>query len=125
MAPLIIEGSDITFSTTLDRDNGHFEFFGRSRPENVVSYFEPIFEWFEEYKNNPLPETIIRFKLEYYNSSSAKVILRLLVKFEEYTKQGLDFKVYWYYPESDEDILESGEDYESLVDVPFKFIELE
>lgn len=125
MTPLIIEGTDITFSTLLDKEEGIFEFAGRSRPENVVSYFEPIFEWFEEYKSNPNPETIVRFKLEYYNSSSAKVILRLLVKFEEFKKEGINIKVNWYYPESDEDILESGEDYESLVDIPFEFIETE
>lgn len=125
MAPLIIEGTDITFSTVLDKEHGIFEFSGRSRPENVVSYFEPIFQWFDAYKLEPNPETTVNFKLEYYNSSSAKVILRLLVKFEELKKAGLNIQINWYYPESDEDILESGEDYESLVDIPFKFIETE
>lgn len=125
MIPLIVDGTDITFSTVLDKDQGLFEFSGRSRPENVVSYFEPIFNWFDQYKSDPNSETIINFKLEYYNSSSAKVILRLLVKFEEFQKDGMDIKIHWYYPESDEDILESGEDYDSLVDIPFKFIEVE
>ncbi len=122
MIPLIVEGNEVTLTFNLNKELGIFEFSGRSRPENVMSFFEPIFEWFDDYAKNPNPETIIKFKLEYYNSSSAKVILRLLVRFEEMFKQGVNIKVQWCYRENDEDILESGEDYATLVEVPFEFL---
>lgn len=124
MKPLEIQGSDVTLTTILDKEKGIFEFTGRSRPENVLGYFEPIFAWLEEYKQDPNPQSIFNFKLEYYNSSSAKVLLRLFVKFEEYYNDGMDIKIHWHYPANDEDILESGEDYASLVKLPFTFHEL-
>lgn len=37
---------------------------------------------------------------------------------------GTDIKVKWYYKETDEDILEAGEDYKSLVKIPFEIIKL-
>jgi len=119
-----VQGSDVILTTILDKDKGVFELSGRSRPENVSGYFEPIFSWFDEYSKNPNQETIIDFKLEYYNSSSAKVLLRLFVKFEEFHANGMNIKINWHYPSNDEDILESGEDYASLVEVPFDFLEI-
>ena len=122
MDPLFIKETDTTFKVTLDKANGIFEFTGRSRPENVVSFFEPIFDWFKKYEADPNPETIIRFNLDYFNSSSAKVLLRFLVHLESMFQNGLDVKIHWLYKENDEDILETGEDYASLVDVPFEFV---
>jgi len=121
MDPLFIKETDTTFKVVLDKANGIFEFTGRSRPENVVSFFEPIFDWFKEYETNPNTETIVSFNLDYFNSSSAKVLLRFLVLLESMNQKGLDVKIQWLYKENDEDILETGEDYASLVDVPFEF----
>ena len=33
--------------------------------------------------------------------------------------------IHWYYEQDDEDMLEAGEDYEAIVNVPFKMIEVE
>ncbi len=121
MAPFELPGSEIDFAITLNKDQNRFEFVGKSRPENVVEYFEPVFNWFETYFKNPLPETIVKFKVDYFNSSTAKVILRLLVKLEEAHNNGAPVKIEWHYRANDEDLLEAGEDYESLVDVPFFF----
>lgn len=125
MSPLILNGTDVTVSVVLDKTNGIFEFAGKSRPENVMSFFEPVFDWFEAYEKDPNPETHINFKLDYYNSSSAKVLLRLLVKLEEMNERGLNIKVSWFYKSNDEDMMDSGEDYASLVAVPFEVIEME
>jgi len=121
MDPLFIKETDTTFKVVLDKANGIFEFTGRSRPENVVSFFEPIFDWFKEYETNPNTETIVSFNLDYFNSSSAKVLLRFLVLLESMNQKGISVKIQWLYKENDEDILETGEDYASLVDVPFEF----
>ena len=34
-------------------------------------------------------------------------------------------EVKWYYEEDDEDMLEAGEDYEAIIDLPFEMIEVE
>lgn len=124
MNPLLIKPTDVSLSISMDKEKGIFEFAGKSRPENAVDFFEPVFNWFDNYISNPNPITVISFKLEYYNSSSAKVLLRLLVRFEQLMGKGHEVKVHWFYRPNDEDILESGEDFSTLVNVPFEFIQL-
>ena len=35
-----------------------------------------------------------------------------------------DVVIFWYYEEDDEDMLEAGEDYESIIRIPFKMVEI-
>lgn len=125
MESLIIKGTATTFDVKLLKDEGIFKFEGRSRPEDVVSFFEPILDWFNKYETQPNDETIIKFNLDYFNSSSAKVLLRFFVQMEEMYKKGLNIKVDWQYFDGDEDLLDAGEDFASIVTVPFNFIKLE
>jgi len=124
MDPLIIKPTNTTFMVYLDKAEGRFEFSGRSRPENVMLLFESIFEWFKKYEVDPNPETIINFKLEYFNSSSAKVLLRFFANLEEMRVRGMNMKIVWHYRVNDDDMLEAGEDFASLIDVPFEFVAL-
>jgi len=34
----------------------------------------------------------------------------------------VEARVNWYYEEDDEDMLEAGEDYDAIIDLPFKLI---
>jgi hypothetical protein len=45
-------------------------------------------------------------------------------KLEAIYKAKNDVEVNWFYEEDDEDMLEAGEDYESIIRVPFKMIEI-
>ncbi len=123
MKPLVLKGSEIDFAITLDKSLPLFKISGKSRPENVVDYFEPVFDWLNKYIQQPLNETIFKFDVEYFNSSTAKVLLRLLVKLEELLNNGFTVKVEWHYRANDEDMMEAGEDLESLVDIPFGYYE--
>ncbi len=40
-------------------------------------------------------------------------------------KKGAKVEVNWYYEEDDEDMFEAGEDYQSIINIPFKMIEME
>jgi hypothetical protein len=64
-------------------------------------------------------------QLEYFNTSSSKCILDVFKKLESIHKSGdKEVIINWYYEEDDEDMLEAGEDYESIIRVPFKMIEI-
>jgi len=63
-------------------------------------------------------------KLEYFNTSSSKCILDVFKKLEMIHKAKNDVEIKWYYEEDDEDMLEAGEDYESIIRVPFEMIEI-
>jgi hypothetical protein len=68
--------------------------------------------------------TQVNVQLEYFNTSSSKCILDVFKKLEAINKGKSEVTVNWYYEEDDEDMLEAGEDYESIIRVPFKMIEI-
>lgn len=65
----------------------------------------------------------VRVKMEYFNTSSSKCIYDLLKDVKSLKNKGKKVSVRWYYDEDDEDMLEAGEDYSDLLDLPFMFIE--
>lgn len=125
MKPIIIEGTPKTPSIKFDPSEGVFEISGRSIPENSVDFYKPLLEWLDMYKEAPLDKTVVKIKLEYFNTSSSKCILDVFKKLETIHKAKNDVEVNWYYEEDDEDMLEAGEDYESIIRVPFKMMEIE
>jgi hypothetical protein len=45
-----------------------------------------------------------------------------LILIGNYVKKGVNVKIYWYFDEGDEDMMEVGEDFSEMIDVPFKMI---
>ena len=124
MEALIINGTLTTPEINFNAESGQLLIKGMSRPEDVLSFYKPVFDWITEYLKNPCKSTTFSFKLKYHNSASAKIVCRIINQFDSLYKSGGDFKVNWYYAESDEDILEAGEDYKSLTEVPFELVKL-
>jgi hypothetical protein len=122
MEPLKINKTEDTPEVILDVDNEMFEIAGRSLPEDVNTFYEPILSWIEEYTRNPIQKTVFNFKLTYFNTASSKVILDMLTMFEEMIEEGHDVLVKWFYPEEDEDMQEAGMEYSEMVSTPFEII---
>ncbi len=122
LQPIKIQGTDDTPKVILDPNNGNpiFEISGRSLPEDVVAFYEPILEWLDEYAQEPLKKTVFDFKLEYFNTASSKLLLDVLLKLEDMYEDGNEILVRWHYPEDDEDMEEAGEEYADIVEVPFE-----
>ncbi len=123
MEVINIKGTDDTPSVTMDKDNGVFLIQGRSLPEDVTLFYQPILDWIAEYGNQTNDHTDMTFKLEYFNTASSKVLLDVLLKFEEIKNNGSDVTIKWCYREDEEDIKEAGEEYEDIVEVPFEYCE--
>ncbi len=120
METIKILGTDDTPTVILDAENDIFELSGRSLPEDVTAFYDPILNWLDEYAASPNPKTVLTFKLVYFNTASSKLLLDILMKLEEMHEDGKDVLVKWYYPEDDEDMQEAGEEYADIVDVPFE-----
>ena len=103
---------------------GFIKLRGRSIHENAIEFFGPVNEWITEYIENPADTTCVDLKLEYFNSASAKVFIQLLQKITYVQLKNKKFIFNWYYEEGDEDILERGEYFSSVLDVPFNFIQI-
>ncbi len=103
--------------------NGELLLKGRSIPENSIEFYKPLIEWLESYSESPNSTTVLSVQLEYFNTSSSKCILDVFKKLESVS--GSEITVKWHYEEDDEDMLEAGEDYEAIIDLPFEMIEVE
>ena len=121
MQAIKIKGSDDTPNVILDKENGIFEISGRSLPEDVAAFYEPILDWLEEYAEDPLEKTVFNFKLEYFNTASSKLLLDVLLKLEDMFDDGKDILVRWHFPDDDEDMEEAGEEFSELIDLDFEF----
>jgi hypothetical protein len=124
MEALLIDGTQKTPTVQFDPTKGVLEIKGRSIPENSIEFYKPLVDWLEEYSSSPTNKTIVNVHLEYFNTSSSKCILDVFKKLETLHKSNNDVQINWYYEEDDEDMLEAGEDYESIIRVPFKMIEI-
>jgi hypothetical protein len=104
--------------------DGVIKIKGRSISENVSDFFKPVATWIDNYIKDPAELTCVDIKLEYFNSASAKVFIQLLQKLTYVKLKNKKIIFNWYYEDGDEDILERGEYFSSVLDVPFNFIKL-
>jgi len=124
MESLLIEGTAKTPTVRFDANQGLVEIKGRSIPENSVDFYRPLVDWLDKYSQSPKEQTKVNIQLEYFNTSSSKCILDVFKKLEAIHKSNHEVVINWYYEEDDEDMLEAGEDYESIIRIPFKMIEI-
>ena len=122
MDAINIEATSKTPEVGFDSDKGLIIIKGWSIPEHTVEFYKPLHQWIDEYGVNPQPLTSIEIFIEYYNTSSSKSILDLLKRLENIHKKGNNMIVKWFYEEDDEALFESGEEYLSMVEIPFELI---
>jgi hypothetical protein len=120
--PLIIDKTSKTPQFVLDPDSDTYEISGRSLPENVVKAYEPVLQWIDENIGKIGKDIVFKFKIDYLNSASAKMVSLILSKLEEFYKSGVSIEVNWYYYEDDDDIQSEGEIYAKLKKIPIKLI---
>ena len=117
-----IEATDETPKVILNPDTHTFEFSGKSLPEDVTQFYNPLMEWLEAYQESPGEKTQVIFKMDYFNTASSKLILDILMLLEEIHEETEGVKVEWHYREDDEDMEEAGEEYADIVEIPFDLI---
>lgn len=117
---LIIEETEDTPKVFFDRQNGIFEITGRSFPEDASKFYFSVLHWVEEYIKDPCKETCFCFNLEYFNSSSVKQLLEILIKLEQLAAAGKNVKVIWSYGKNDELMAAKGMEMQNMVSLPFE-----
>lgn len=120
MEPFKVTGTSQYPNIILDKASGKFEFSGNSLPEDAKAFFDPIIQWIENYALDPNPETVVRFKMVYYNTPSSKLLFQVLKRFERIAASGNKISVIWAYNEDDIDIKDAGRDLAEHIKVPFK-----
>jgi len=126
MDSINIEGTSKTPTVVFNAESGKIEIKGRSIPENSIEFYKPLVDWLDSYAETAKGLTEVNIQLEYFNTSSSKCILDVFKKLENvHKRESKEVIINWYYEEDDEDMLEAGEDYQSILKIPFKMIEIE
>ena len=86
----IIDGDEMHPTINLNADNKLMQITGISRPENPKVYFSSTFEWirnyFDEFNHQKLT---VEITLEYFNTASSKIILKIKNRDTKHTKKPL------------------------------------
>ena len=125
MKTIKLDSTAASPKVTLDKKSGLFEIMGASIPEDADALYIPIVEWLEEYAENPNEKTIFNFGLKYFNTSSSKLLLDILLLLKKMYEDGNDVLIRWYTEVHDEDMKETGYDYAEIIEVPFEYITFE
>lgn len=121
---LIIEATRKTPEVTLD-PSGSIKIQGRSIPEDASLFFKRVIEWIDEYIALGRETTTVDLLFEYLNSGTSKHILQILKTLKETSKSNHKLIINWYYENGDDDILERGEYYATILDLKINLIETE
>jgi len=122
MEPLLLKKTEDTPEIFFNPENDNFFISERSLPENAIEFYQPVFNWLNDYFVSPNTTTIFDFKLEYYNTSTAKQLAKLLMLLEKHSVNH-KITVRWHYDKEDADMKDSGARYAKLININFEFIE--
>ncbi|MDR0941524.1 MAG: DUF1987 domain-containing protein [Bacteroidales bacterium] len=119
MENLEISGTSKIPTINFNANTGILLIKGKSILDNASDFYLPIINWLIEYSACPQPKTILNIDLEYFNTSSSKCILHIFRKLETIAQNNVEVSIQWFYNADDVDMLEAGENYESIINVPF------
>lgn len=119
MSDILLDGTAKTPAVKFAKDPISMSLSGRSIPENSIEFYKPLLDWIDLNATSMDKDVSISVKLEYFNTSSSKCLMDLFKRIE---KAAPHASVHWYYEEEDEDMLEAGEDYDAIIDIPFRLI---
>jgi len=110
LEPLIIEATKTSPGIYLHKEENVLKVSGRSIVEDPNKFYMPIYTWLEDYVADPNDSTDFTFDLEYFNSSSARQVMKLIIQLEKITQPGKKVRVLWLFEEGDEMSQERGEE---------------
>ena len=111
MNNVYIERTDVTPLISLTSD-GESKIEGKAIPEDPIAFFKPLFYWAESIAT---PKLCLNINLEYFNTSVSKQLMNFFQALEANNRIN-EIVVNWNYEEGDEEIQESGEIYQELLE---------
>lgn len=125
MEKYIVRETSKTPSISFDPDHGLFEIKGKSIPENSFGFYTPVLDFLDTYSSSPADRTVLNVKFEFFNTSSSNRIHALFKKFEKMYQDNSEVLIRWFCENGDDNMLEAGEDFKTILHVPFEIVEVE
>ncbi len=104
---------------------GRIFIMGRSIIENPQAFYDQGLSWVTSFTRGWEGNTKIDLGFEYINTGSIKWLYILLRQLSEIRNMAENATITWYYEEGDDDMGELGYILRSLVNCPFRIVEVE
>lgn len=134
MEQLIIKATEYTPEIILDPHENKFQFKGISRPENAITFYTSVYNWFADYESS-LKKIVYAgdskfditcdFYFTYFNSSSSKMLYSILEILKGIKKLGFGLTINWFYDTGDDQMKEDGEELSDANELKFNLVEVE
>ena len=121
METLIIDGTEETPQVEFNTETCFYSISGRSLPEDATKFYDQLVNWVKAFCEKPKSEFTLNINLDYFNSSSAKQLVELMILLEALDKKDCKVTIIWLYEEEDELMETRGKEIESIIDLPFTF----
>ncbi len=84
---------------------------GESYLEDTMRFYAPLLDWVKNFVENETKPIKFNFKLNYFNTSSSKRILDILLLLKSYKEKGREVEINWLFEEKDPDMEEDIDDF--------------
>lgn len=102
--------------------SGDIRIEGICIPENVQQDFLPFMGWLNAYIQSPSEKTTLTVQLDYFNTSTAAILLNIFRTITKIKTDGKEVMINWFHEDDDMEIMESGHDFASIIDIEFKVL---
>lgn len=117
-----VDQTEFTPKIILDPDLSVISISGNSRPISITAYFEPVFEWLENYSRHGKKHLSIHFQFHHINTYTMRFLLKMIRLLNHYSRDSRKINIVWVYDGEDDDAREFGEQLRNLFGSKDKFI---
>jgi hypothetical protein len=96
----------------IDEEKSYMRFEGRSFHENVAEFYMEVNSWLDTYLVKDFGTFIFDFEMNYFNSSTSKLLHNMLTKMDRCVSDKKKVVVNWITTEDNDIIIECGEDFQ-------------
>jgi hypothetical protein len=112
MQDIHITATDRTPEVRFAFGEGKLSLTGESYPEDAAAFYGPLFQALGVFVAQLKAEKLsMDLQLDYFNSSSAKALMRIFQLLEDTAVKGNDVRVNWHFDPDDDTMQEFGEDF--------------
>lgn len=107
----------------IDEEKSYMKFEGESFHENVIEFYAQINDWLSNYLEADFNTFTFECELKYFNSSTAKLLLNMIMDMDEKSIDGKKIIINWITTADNDIIIECGEDFsEDIENLEFNLI---
>ncbi|MCL2284659.1 MAG: DUF1987 domain-containing protein [Fibromonadales bacterium] len=107
----------------IDEERNYMKLEGRCFHENVAEFFRDVNDWLDTYLASNFSLFTLDCAISYFNSSTTKLLMNMLIKLNKYASEEKKVVVNWITAEDNEIMIECGEDFsEDMNNLQFNMV---